>query len=333
MQELLHTCEVQCMYVLHSAMLNTMHAPTLIVAYTIYALCCQYYVCTYTNSYYINPYFMCLYSYCSRSWFHVVQKSIPRIFINHIKRFYHHFNPPILQRLAAPLERALNKYPEVPMIPQSACKISTPLNTQNWHQYLLGHPDQELVSYFLEGISAGFRIGLSTPAHSLHSAHRNLRAALLHPQIVDGYLQTELSLGRISGPFLKSQCSTVQISRFGVIPKRHQPNKWRLIVDLSHPPGYCVNDCIPKALCSLIYITVDHAIYSIVQSGPNTLLAKIDIKSAFRLIPVHPADRHLLAMRWRDKSYIDGCLPFGLRSAPKLFNILADLLSWIASQR
>ena len=198
---------------------------------------------------------------------------------------------------------------------------------------VLGHPDQELVSYFLEGISAGFRIGLSTPAHSLHSAHRNLRAALLHPQIVDDYLQTELSLGRISGPFLKSQCSTVQISRFGVIPKRHQPNKWRLIVDLSHPPGYCVNDCIPKALCSLIYITVDHAIYSIVQSGPNTLLAKIDIKSAFRLIPVHPADRHLLAMRWRDKIYIDGCLPFGLRSAPKLFNILADLLSWIASQR
>ena len=111
MQELLHTCEVQCMYVLHSAMLNTMHAPTLIVAYTIYALCCQYYVCTYTNGYYINPYFMCLYSYCSRSRFHVVQKSIPRIFINHIKRFYHHFNPPILQTLAAPLERALNKYP------------------------------------------------------------------------------------------------------------------------------------------------------------------------------------------------------------------------------
>ena len=37
-------------------------------------------------------------------------------------------------------------------------------------------------------------------------------------------------------------------------------------------------------------------------------------------------------MKWKDKIYIDGCLPFGLRSAPKLFNILADLLSWIAAQ-
>ena len=62
------------------------------------------------------------------------------------------------------------------------------------------------------------------------------------------------------------------------------------------------------------------------------LMAKIDIKNAFRLLPVHPADRHLLAMEWNKRLYIDNCLPFGLRSAPKLFNILADLLSWIAKQ-
>ena len=67
--------------------------------------------------------------------------------------------------------------------------------------------------------------------------------------------------------------------------------------------------------------------------GPGTLLAKIDIKSAFRLIPVHPADRHLLAMEWRGGIYIDTCLPFGLRSAPKLFNILADLLEWILCEQ
>jgi len=34
-------------------------------------------------------------------------------------------------------------------------------------------------------------------------------------------------------------------------------------------------------------------------------------------------------MRWDRKIYIDTCLPFGLRSAPKLFNVLADLLLWI----
>lgn len=65
---------------------------------------------------------------------------------------------------------------------------------------------------------------------------------------------------------------------------------------------------------------------------PGTLLAKIDIKNAFQLLPVHPTDRHLLAMEWENAIYLDTCLPFGLRSAPKLFNILAELLTWIAHQ-
>jgi len=59
--------------------------------------------------------------------------------------------------------------------------------------------------------------------------------------------------------------------------------------------GQSVNDGLPKHLCSLKYVTIDEAIKGIIQLA---LLAKIDIKSAFRLIPVHPADRHMLGMKW-----------------------------------
>ena len=121
----------------------------------------------------------------------------------------------------------------------------------------------------------------------------------------------------------------VHLSRFGVIPKSHQPNKWRLIVDLSYPRGKSVNSSIPKELSSMTYITIDDAISEVLSRGPGTLLAKIDVRSAFRLVPVHPADRHLLAMEWKSGIFIDTCLPFGLRSSPKLFNILADFLAWI----
>ena len=38
-------------------------------------------------------------------------------------------------------------------------------------------------------------------------------------------------------------------------------------------------------------------------------------------------------MEWDRNLYIDTCLPFGLRFAPKLFNVLADLLSWILTQK
>lgn len=65
------------------------------------------------------------------------------------------------------------------------------------------------------------------------------------------------------------------------------------------------------ALCSMTYTTIDDAIQKIVPLGPETLFANIDIKSTLHLIPVHPADRHLLAMACRDAIYIDTCLPFG----------------------
>ena len=152
--------------------------------------------------------------------------------------------------------------------------------------------------------------------------------AIQHPEVVDKYLAKEMTLNRLVGLFVKAQLPGMQISRFGVIPKSHQTGKWRLIVNLSHPKSYSVNDGIPKLLCRLSYITVDDAINKVLELGPNTLMAKIDIKSAFRLLPVHPADRHLLAVEWQNKIFIDTCLPFGLWSASNL-NILSDLLSWI----
>ena len=218
-------------------------------------------------------------------------------------------------------------------VPAEATLISTPLKPASWLRLLQEHPNKPLVNFFMLGISQGFRIGFIGSHNSLKSARTNLGSALRHPQVVEEYLAIEVSQYRVAGPFDKAAVPRVHISRFGVIPKGHQPNKWRLIVDLSHPTEFSVNDGIPKHLCSLSYITIDTAIRQILDFGPGTLLAKIDIKSAFRLLPVLPADRHLLAMQWNHQIYIDMCLPFGLRSAPKLFNILADFLSWIVEQK
>ena len=62
--------------------------------------------------------------------------------------------------------------------------------------------------------------------------------------------------------------------------------------------------------------------------GPGSLLAKVDIELAYCLIPVHPTDSPLQAVRWQEQLYIDPMLLFGLRSAPKIFNTVADVLQW-----
>ena len=48
----------------------------------------------------------------------------------------------------------------------------------------------------------------------------------------------------------------LQVSPIGVIPKRHVVNKWHLIVDLSSPTRFSVNDGISKELCLLSYMYV-----------------------------------------------------------------------------
>ena len=219
------------------------------------------------------------------------------------------------------------------LVPPEAANITTPLNHEKWKMYLSDHPDIALTEFFITGITQGFRLGFHTTLSSLKPARKNLDGALQHPSVVDEYITEEITQHRVIGPLPKATVPMAHISRFGVIPKRHTPNKWRLIIGLSHPAGHSVNDGIPKSLRSLSYVTVDTAIWHILNTGTGTLLAKINIKRAFRLLPAHPADRHLLAMSWKGDLFIDTCLLFGLRSAPKLFNILADLLSWILQRK
>ena len=154
-------------------------------------------------------------------------------------------------------------------------------------------------------------------------AHDNLPSVVSHPAVVQEYLEKECSLGRMVGPLPKGSTAGLQISPFGVIPKGHTPGKWRLIVDLSHPEGRNVSDEISKEHSSLAYVSVDHIVQVILRLGR---MAKIDIRSAYRLIPVHPENRLLLGMQWGAWKYIDCVLPFGLRSAPKIFNSVADAL-------
>jgi len=59
-------------------------------------------------------------------------------------------------------------------------------------------------------------------------------------------------------------------------------------------------------------------------------MAKTDFKSAFRLMRIHPDDWNLLGIYWQLQYYVDLYLPFGLRSAPYLFNQISDALEWIS---
>ena len=140
-----------------------------------------------------------------------------------------------------------------------ACHIQTPLSKAAWQHHLQDYPYQDLVKVFLESISNGLWLGYNSSDQ--HSARKNLTSATAHPDVVNKCFHHELSLGQMSGPYPTSACPDVHTyQQIWVISKNHQPNKWHLITDLSHPTDSSINDGIPPTLCSLSYVSIDDII-------------------------------------------------------------------------
>lgn len=174
----------------------------------------------------------------------------------------------------------------------------SPKHLDFWRTHLKLHPDQSFAHIILEGLAHGFNTGFKWSSAALHVRRSNLSSALSQESIISDYISKELQAGRISsvGPVTEADRLGIHTSPLGVIPKKGQPNKWRLILDLSSPPGYSVNDGIDKEMCSLHYSSVDDVVAKVLQLGRGTLLGKMDIRHAYRNIPISSSDRRLLGM-------------------------------------
>ena len=204
--------------------------------------------------------------------------------------------------------------------------VETPINITYLKNELKNHPDKTLIKDLLDSFRFGFRIGYSGPEFA--NLARNLKSAETNPAPISSNLITELKSNRMAGPFVEPPLPNFRTSPIGVVPKK-EPNKFRIITDLSSPRGASVNEFIPDCEARVQFENFDSAVNLVARLGKNSLLAKLDIKSAFRICPVHPADWHLLGFTFCDLFFVDLCLPFGLRSSVNRFTRVADTLSWI----
>ena len=179
---------------------------------------------------------------------------------------------------------------------------STPLQPLAWEKALASHPERQFVAYILKGISQSFHIGADR-AVKLLPCRNNMPSVCQQPQLVETHIHAELAAGRLLGPLLPNLALLAHISSIGLIPKPHQPGKWRLIVDLSSPTHHSANDAISVDKGHMHYASVlDAASYIL---GTGACLAKVDLENAYRIVPVHPDDHHLLGFCWGNQVYID----------------------------
>ena len=92
-----------------------------------------------------------------------------------------------------------------------------------------------------------------------------------------------------------------------------------LISHLSHPRDSIVNYCTPDEISRVKYRDLDYAVQMCLEMGQNCYLAKLDMKSAFRNLPIRKQDWcWLVMMAFPPKSkkifyFIDKTVPFGLK--------------------
>ena len=169
--------------------------------------------------------------------------------------------------------------------------MSTPLDVDKLALELVNHRNRSFVDNLVNALRYGTRLGHLGPQKFRVS--NNLICASQHPEVITANLSKEMSLGRVEGPFFSPPLPNYQCHSIGVVPKQHS-TEWRTIYYLSYPPGDSVNDhIIPKDPCSLQYVQVNDAISILKSLGPGTYMAKTDLKSAFRIMPIHQDDWNL----------------------------------------
>lgn len=191
---------------------------------------------------------------------------------------------------------------------------------------LLGY-NRRARDFLIRGFKYGFRIGYAGAADTVIS--ENHKSTVRFSNACKDLLNVELSANRLYGPFSVSPYNYYHISPIGVVPKK-EAGKFRLIHDLSFPKGCSVNDGIPNDIKSVSYEPLDLAIAYIMSQGPGVTVSKVDIKSAFRICPVHPDDWHLLGLQWEGKMYFDKNLAMGLATSCNIFESFSTALKWIA---
>ncbi|XP_066928822.1 uncharacterized protein [Clytia hemisphaerica] len=221
-------------------------------------------------------------------------------------------------------DRSLTFTAASPILPAVPSKIINQIRNAGVLIHLLDGYQEDIVEFLVNGFSNGFRLGFQGPPPL--SRRRNNLSAVHHVEAVSASILKELKRGHTSGPFPSPPLPNLHCSPLGSAPKKD--GTLRIVLDLSSPPGISVNG-IDQELCRVSYSSFDEAVSMVRSLGKGCWMAKIDIRHAFRLCPVHPDDWWLLGYEWLGRFYVDVCLLFGNRSSPCIFNAFADALQWI----
>ena len=121
----------------------------------------------------------------------------------------------------------------------------------------------------------------------------------------------------MAGPFEKPPFDCFVQSPTGLVLKANGDSRLIFHLSWSKDGKSSINDYIPKHFCTVKYNDLDQAVRPCMKAGKGCYMAKSDMKSAFRHLPVRKEDWCLIIMMARHpitgKKYFfaEKSMPFG----------------------
>lgn len=228
--------------------------------------------------------------------------------------------------------------------PVTGHAVTTTLRRAAWESQLAEHPDQQLVRALLHSITYGVDICHRASSVQTHQA-ANSGSCSAHKAFVRAELDEDLRSSRRIGPCTTSPYAAFKSSPLSVVQsaKADGSIKLRMVHDLSWPRASCmlrrsVNADVLPLECKLSSFDDGVAmVNSMAGHGGATprhtlWLYKIDLKAAYRTIPVRVEDWPLLGCTVDKQLYFDKVLSFGLASSCAVFVAFADVAQWIVTK-
>ena len=228
----------------------------------------------------------------------------------------------------ASLLYSASKFPRA-RCPHTGIEVQTSLNARAWADHFLAshYPHHHAAVVLTGAINTGVRLAFSGKRSGFQSGD-NLVSASEHTDAVHANMLKECSAGRRRGPLDRSPFPFFYSNPLGVVFKKGG-TKPRIIHHLSYPrDGDSVNAHVAKLEVQMH--ALERAIANLKACGRGTHMAKVDIESAYRCIPVSPEDWPLQGMRWGGSLFFDIVMQFGLSSATAIFEYYSSATEYFA---
>ena len=218
----------------------------------------------------------------------------------------------------------------VPNAMGARIRVPSNLNIPAWEFCLdlIGHR-----GHILEFVKYGFPMGYAGPISDTVAAP-NHPSATDYPTHIDEFVEKELSLGALVGPFatppFRPWCHISPL----MSREKGDTGKRRVITDMTYPQDKSINAYIVKnGVYGFEYAhslpTVEALADAIRDMGKGVYLSSIDVSRAYKNFVSDPLDWPLLCFAWKNMAYCDLSMPFGARASSFHMQTVANCITSI----